>query len=372
MWKGIKCVTNYSKKNAKCPTDPALPDALNHFYARFEASNNSPTTKLTSSPGDYTLSVSEREFALLLQNINPRKAAGPDGVPGRVLKDCARQLSGVMCDIFNTSLAQATVPTCLKTSTIIPVPKVQTVTCLNDCIPVALTPIIKTFERVVMSHIKNSINITSDCHQYAYRQNRSTADAVSAVIHQAFTHLETSNSYVRLLFLDFSSAFNTIIPQTLVNKLSALGLSSSLCNWILDFLTHRPQSVRINNLTSSPTILNTGSPQGFVLSPLLYTLLTHDCRAHYDSNVIVKFADDTAVMGLISNEDETAYRQEVSGLELWCRENNLILNAKKTKELIVDFHRKGPPPPPLYIANAAVEGVHTFKYLGMHLTNTLT
>ena len=64
MWKGIKCVTNYSKKNAKCPTDPALPDALNHFYARFEASNNSPTTKLTSSPGDYTLSVSEREVAL--------------------------------------------------------------------------------------------------------------------------------------------------------------------------------------------------------------------------------------------------------------------------------------------------------------------
>ena len=137
----------------------------------------------------------------------------------------------VMCDIFNTSLAQATVPTCIKTSNIIPVPKVQTVTCLNDYRPVALTPIImKTFERVVMSHIKNTIDITSDCHQYAYRQNRSTADAVSAVIHQAFTHLETSNSYVRQLFLDFSSAFNTIIPETLVNKLSALGLAPSLCN----------------------------------------------------------------------------------------------------------------------------------------------
>ena len=106
-----------------------------------------------------------------------------------------------------------------------------------------------------------------------------------------------------------------------------------------------------------------------MFSPLLYTLLTHGCRAHYDSNVIVKFADDTAMMGL---GDETAYRQEVSGLELWCRENNLILNAKMMKELIVDFRRKGPTPPPLYIDNAAVEGVHTFKYLGMHLNNTLT
>ena len=110
-----------------------------------------------------------------------------------------------------------------------------------------------------MSHIKNTT---------------STADAVPAVIHQVFTHLETTNSYVRLLFLDFSSASNTIIPQTLVNKLSALGHTPSLCNWIVDFLTDRPQSVRINNLTSSPTILNTGSPQGCVLSPLLFTLLT--------------------------------------------------------------------------------------------------
>ena len=163
-----------------------------------------------------------------------------------------------------------------------------------------------------MSHIKNTIDITSDCHQYAYRQNSLTADAVSAVIHQAFTHLETSNSYDRLLFLNLSSAFNTIIPQTLVNKLLALGLAPSLCNWIRDFLTHRPQSVRINNLTSSTTILNTGSPKGCVLSPLQYT--------HYDSNVIVKFADDTAVIRLITNGDETAYRQEVRGLELWWRE----------------------------------------------------
>ncbi len=50
---------------------------------------------------------------------------------------------------------------------------------------------------------------------------------------------------MRLLFLDFSSAFNTIIPQTLVHKLEALGLSPALCNWVLDFLTNRRQTVRI-------------------------------------------------------------------------------------------------------------------------------
>ena len=56
----------------------------------------------------------------------------------------------------------------------------------------------------------------------------------------------------------------------------------------------------------------TGGPSGWVLSPLLYFLFTHDCVAKHDSNTIIKFADDMAVVGLITNDDETAYREEVS------------------------------------------------------------
>ncbi len=80
--------------------------------------------------------------------INPRKAVGPDNIPGCVLKDCAEQLTDVLTDIFNTSLSQAVIPTCLKSTTIIPVPNKSPVSCLNDYRPIALTPIImKCFER---------------------------------------------------------------------------------------------------------------------------------------------------------------------------------------------------------------------------------
>jgi hypothetical protein len=48
-----------------------------------------------------------------------------------------------------------------------------------------------------------------------------------------------------------------------------------------------------------------------MLSPYQYSLITHDCVAKHDSNTIIKFADDTTVVGLITVNDETAYREVV-------------------------------------------------------------
>ena len=72
--------------------------------------------------------------------------------------------------------------------------------------------------------------------------------------------------------------------------------------------------VRVGNNISILLILNTGAPQGCVLRPLLYSLFTHDCVAMHPYNSIMTFADDTRVVGLITNNDETAYREEVRAL----------------------------------------------------------
>ena len=103
-----------------------------------------------------------------------------------------------------------------------------------------------------------------------------------------------------MLFIDYSLAFNTIVPSKLVIKLETLCLDPALCNWFLDFLTGRPQVVKVGNNISTPLILSTGAPQGCILSPLLYSLFTHDCVAMHASNSIIKFADDTTAAGLIT------------------------------------------------------------------------
>ncbi len=267
------------------------------------------------------------------------------------------------------------VPTSFKKSIIIPVPKNSKPSCLNDYRPVALTStVMKVFERPLKNHICSSIPVTLDLLQFAYRPYRSTDDAISQVLHSSLTHIDSKNgNYVRLLFIDYSSAFNTIVPIKLAFKLTDLGLNSSLCDWIQNFLTGRPQVVKVGQFTSNSITLNVGAPQGCVLSPLLFFLYTHDCVSSHSSTSIVKFADDTVVLGLISKNDETAYLDEVERLTSWCQDNCLSLNVSKTKELIVDFRKRQQRPyTPLMISGTPVERVSSFKYLFVNIFEDLT
>lgn len=80
-------------------------------------------------------------------------------------------------------------------------------------------------------------------------------------------------------------------------------------------------------------------PLGSVWIPLLYFLYTCDYTATFDSNVTEQSAEDTAVAGLIRNNDEQAYQGDVKKQLVLCQDKSLLLSVNKTKELIVDFRR---------------------------------
>eukprot|EP00061_Rhincodon_typus_P014395 g41387.t1 len=113
-------------------------------------------------------------------------------------------------------------------------------------------------------------------------------------------------------------------------------------------------------------------PQGCILSPLLYSLYTYDRVAKFQTNAIYKFADDTIIVGRISNKDESKYRREIESLVTWCNENNLSLDISKTKELIIDFRKKGGEHDPIYINGTKVERVKNIKFLGVKITDDLS
>ncbi|KAI3358148.1 hypothetical protein L3Q82_003149 [Scortum barcoo] len=373
LWQGIQAITDYKPAPRSCESDITLLNNLNKFFARFEEQNTTCPQKTPPPSHDQPLCLSAVSVKRTLSAINTRKAAGPDNIPGSVLKDCAEELKDVFTDIFNTSLRQAIVPSGFKAATIIPVPKKSSPSCFNDYRPVALTPIImKCFERLVLSHIKSTLPPAWTRTSSHTEQNDPQTMQFALPSTQRSPIWTRQDSYVRMLFIDFSSAFNTIIPQQLICKLDKLGLSTSLCNWLLDFLSQRPQAVRVGNNISSSITLSTGAPQGCVLSPLLFTLLTHDCTPTHSSNHLVKFADDTTLVGLITKGDETHYRKEVQLLTRWCKDNNLLLNVSKTKEIVVSFQRGHTQHHPLTIDGAAVERVSSTKFLGVHISDDLS
>lgn len=150
-------------------------------------------TRLSLLLGQPPVVISPADTRRAPARINPRKAAGPDNIPGRALKACADELTDVLTDIFNISLCQTTVSRCFKTSIIVPVAKKATVSYLNDYRPVALTPIVmKCFEQLLKPHITSSVPASLDPHQYAYRSNRSTEDAISTTLQGGETPMPES------------------------------------------------------------------------------------------------------------------------------------------------------------------------------------
>ncbi len=164
----------------------------------------------------------------------------------------------------------------------------------------------KLIKKLVLAHLKDIIGPSLDPLQFANRAKRSVDNAVNMGLHYVLQHLESPGTYVRTLFVDFSSAFNTIIPNRILPKLAQLSMPTAVCQWITSFLTDRQQIVRLGKYTSSTRTISTGAPRRCVLSPMLFSLYTNDCTYKDPSVKLLKFADNTTLISLIQDGNESA------------------------------------------------------------------
>ncbi|TWW74205.1 putative RNA-directed DNA polymerase from transposon BS [Takifugu flavidus] len=245
-----------------------------------------------------------------LRKLQPRKAAGPDRVCPQLLKTCAAELEEPLQRVFNLSLELGKVPTLWKMSCIIPVPKKNRPSELNDFRPVALSShLMKTLERLFLNLLRPQVQHAEDSLQFAYRDKVGVEDAIIYLLHRVHSHL------------------------TRGDKLLQMRVDPCLVAWISSYLTDRPQFVRMKDITSDTVVSSIGAPQGTVLSPILFTLYTSDFCYNSEMCHIQKFADDTAIVGCIRDDQEEEYR--------------------------------------CLIGTEEVEGVQTYKYLGLWLDNRL-
>ena len=212
----------------------------------------------------------------------------PDNISAATLKNCTEQLAPVFCDIFNQPLQSSKL--------------LQNVN-HHSCPQETENKITKGLPNRCC-HIHHNESFWTPCSALpviCYRlstwplsvrlQSRQVSGRCSiSGPSSVLEHLDSPNTYARIVFIGYSSAFNTIIHEKLFSKLRQLSINSQMCRWILNILLDRPQVVKVNTLLSQPLILSTGAPQGCVLSPLLYSLFTNDCRSNNNSTLVFKLA----------------------------------------------------------------------------------
>ncbi len=217
-----------------------------------------------------------------------------------MLKDCPHQLKGVLTKLFQLLRETCTASKSWKTSNIVPIPKKPGASEANDFGPIALTSILcKCVERVLSRHITSSVFSSLDHLQFAYISQRGTDDVTVTLFNATAKHLQGPTRYSRVLFIGFTSAFNLMQIHILLQRLMDPGANGSIIHWIRDFLCDRPQRFIIDQSASDEIMLNTGAPQGTILSPLLFSVYTNELTIDYDNFSLFKYADNMALVALL-------------------------------------------------------------------------
>ena len=308
----------------------------------------------------------------LLNNLNAKKANGPDMIPTRVLKEAAIELAPVIAFIFNQSYQCATLPADWLSANIAPVFKKGSRSIPANYRPISLTSIsCKIMEHVVysqvMGHLDNN-NILVN-YQHGFRSGHSCESQLINAIDIIVRSMK-DKTQVDLLILDFQKAFDSVPHERLLMKLAFYGLPMQLLQWLRSWLTLRYQKVIVDGENSESVHVDSGVPQGTVLGPLMFLLYVNDIGNGVTSNIKL-FADDCLLFRPISSiHDSCALQDDLDRLVSWSKDWHMSFNPTKCYVLRVSRLRSNQE---FYynISGSILKQVSDHPYLGVHLSHDM-
>ena len=144
----------------------------------------------------------------------------------------------------------------------------------TDIRPISITPIAaKVFESIIMKYVDDIVCDTIDSKQFGGIAGTSTTDALVEMTHRWYGATDLLNTYVRVVMLDFSKAFDLINHHILLEKLTNSGLPRHIVRWIGAFLLDRSQKVMIGSNCSTSGSPNGGVPQGTLSGPKCFFIV---------------------------------------------------------------------------------------------------
>ena len=276
------------------------------------------------------------ETELILKSLDPNKDTGQDQIPARVLRDGASVLAAPIARLTNTVIDNACVPAEWKLAEISPIFKRADEFDKFKYRPVSILVLLdKVFERCVQKQLVHYFNPYLSKFWSAYRKGCSCKSVLLHLIEDWKGALD-KNSVVGTV-MDLSKAFDLIPHDLLLAKLSAYGISTHSSNLPKSYLTNHEQRVRVEEVTSDTSYVNSNVPQGSVLGSSLFNVFINDLFYFVKESKLSSYADDNQ---LYSADTDPAVVEHVLNMERvvvceWFRNNKMILNPEKCKALVL-------------------------------------
>ena len=315
------------------------------------------------------ISITQEGIKKLLNGLNPHKAAGPDNISPRILKELADEIAPILQLIFKRSYDTGVVPTMWKTANVCPVFKKGEKFEPINYRPISLTCICcKIMEHIVTSHIMchaDNNNILYDL-QHGFRKKLSCETQLIEFID--ITKNLDNGQQTDCLVMDFSKAFDKVSHSLLTHKLQHYGITGKTNNWIKSFLSERTQRVLIEGETSDSIDVESGVPQGSVLGPSLFLFYINDMPENIKSTVRL-FADDTIAYITVTS-DENTLQEDLDKLAIW--EEKWMMKFHPDKCQVLSVTKNKTPIIKNYLLHShTLEHVTSAKYLGVTITSDL-
>lgn len=293
-----------------------------------------------------------QEIRAVLQLLKTKSAPGPDRITNKILRNLNDDAIEKLCEYMNTCWKDGRIPQEWKNADVILIPKQGKPLEVRNMRPISLTSCVgKVMEHVCLNRVTTLLEKQEafGTHIIGFRRGLSTQDAMLQIKEQV---VNAPSTHVRaLLGLDLKRAFDTVKHTAILDKISQLGLGARFHGYVSSFLSGREATVKINGASPRTVRMGgVGTPQGSVLSPMLFNLVMIGLPERLDAIEGINhtiYADDITVWTTENTsigEMQDRLQRAVREVERHLEDTGLVCSPEKSEILLHRPRQKGPLP----------------------------
>ena len=310
------------------------------------------------------------QFTLLIDQLNPKKAPGPDHITNNMIKHLPSQMISALHQLMLKCLSYGYFPATWRTSytRIILKPNKTDHFSPSSYRPISLTShLSKLYEKIVHIFLVRHLESNNLIHhsQHGFRNNKSSISALNKII----TDIDNLNhKHKAIISIDFKGAFDNAPHCKILNEMNNLNCPFYLKSIVSHYLNNRNIHIITDHHNIIHNPLGRGCPQGGVLSPTLWNIImnsllkklseTYTCTAYADDLTIIASGSSVLNLALQIN----GITNTVSN---WSNDNCIPINYQKSNVLPIARS------PPFIEHMININIVTQSKILGVTFTSNL-